>query len=292
MLKEGDGDMSEIVGNSFRKFYSKSKNTRNNNILKLSWKYLAWGLKKTIAIAIVLVLWEAMPRLGFIDPFLLPAFSDVLDKLIHLITSGDMNRHFLVSFNRSFIGFIIGVGIAIPLGIFMGWYSKLEEIVDPVLQACRSSSVLALYPVFLLLFGLGEVSKTAIIIWGTLWPALLNTITGVKNTDPVLIKAARSMGVSNFGLLYKVVIPGSLPYILMGLRLSASNSILILVAAEMIGANAGLGFMIFYMEERYAIPEMYAGIIMLSAIGVLVNYLLVSLEGRLTRWQEKTHDIE
>ncbi|HEY3424831.1 MAG TPA: ABC transporter permease [Negativicutes bacterium] len=282
--------MIENVVSSFRKVYSKTETTTNSKFLKSSGAWLLGGLEKTIAIAVVLVIWEALPRLGFIDPFLLPPFSDVLDKLIHLITSGEIVKHFSISFKRSFVGFIMGVGIAIPLGVFMGWYSKLEEIVDPLLQACRSSSVLALYPVFLLLFGLGEVSKTAIIIWGTVWPALLNTIAGVKYTDPVLIKAARSMGVSQFTLLYKVIVPASLPYILTGIRLSASNSILVLVAAEMIGANAGLGFMIFYMEERYAVPEMYAGIIILSLIGVLVNYLLVSIEKRVTGWKEKAND--
>ncbi len=282
--------MIENVVSSFRKVYSKTETTANSKLLKSSGAWLLGGLEKTIAIAVVLVIWEAMPRLGFIDPFLLPPFSDVLDKLIHLITSGEIVKHFAISFKRSFVGFIMGVGIAIPLGVFMGWYSKLEEIVDPLLQACRSSSVLALYPVFLLLFGLGEVSKTAIIIWGTVWPALLNTIAGAKYTDPVLIKAARSMGVSQFTLLYKVIVPASLPYILTGIRLSASNSILVLVAAEMIGANAGLGFMIFYMEERYAVPEMYAGIIILSLIGVLVNYLLVSIEKRVTGWKEKAND--
>jgi NitT/TauT family transport system permease protein len=282
--------MIENVVNSFRKVYRKTETTANSKVLKASGAYLLRFLEKTIAIAIVLVIWEAMPRLGFIDSFLLPPFSEVLDKLIHLIASGEIVKHFLISFKRSFVGFIVGVGIAVPLGIFMGWYSKLEEIVDPLLQACRSSSVLALYPIFLLLFGLGEVSKTAIIIWGTVWPALLNTIAGVKNTDPVLIKAARSMGVSPLILLYKVIVPAALPYILTGIRLSASNSILVLVAAEMIGANAGLGFMIFYMEERYAVPEMYAGIIMLSLIGVLVNYLLVSLEQRVIIWKEKVND--
>jgi NitT/TauT family transport system permease protein len=282
--------MIENVVNSFRKVYRKTETTANSKVLKASGAYLLRFLEKTIAIAIVLVIWEAMPRLGFIDSFLLPPFSEVLDKLIHLIASGEIVKHFLISFKRSFVGFIVGVGIAVPLGIFMGWYSKLEEIVDPLLQACRSSSVLALYPIFLLLFGLGEVSKTAIIIWGTVWPALLNTIAGVKNTDPVLIKAARSMGVSPLILLYKVIVPAALPYILTGIRLSASNSILVLVAAEMIGANAGLGFMIFYMEERYAVPEMYAGIIMLSLIGVLVNYLLVSLEQQVIIWKEKVND--
>ncbi|MEL7633207.1 ABC transporter permease [Sporomusa sphaeroides] len=244
-------------------------------------------LEKTMGIILVVLIWELTPRLELIDPFLLPPFSEVIHSLFNLVMTGEIFKHFSISITRSAAGFFIGIGIAIPLGIFMGWYSKLEEVVDPLVQACRNSSVLALYPVFLLLFGIGEVSKMAIIIWGTIWPSLLNTISGVKNTDPLLIKAARSMGVSKLTLLYKVIAPAALPSILTGVRLSAASSILVLVAAEMIGANAGLGFMIFYFEERYAVPEMYAGIITMSLFGVTVNYLLVALEKRLTGWKEK-----
>ncbi|QDR79286.1 ABC transporter permease [Sporomusa termitida] len=244
-------------------------------------------LERTLGIMIVVLVWELAPRLELVDSFLLPPFSEVIQSLFRIIASGEIFKHFSISISRSLTGFFIGIGIAIPLGIFMGWYSKLEEVVDPLVQACRNSSVLALYPVFLLFFGLGETSKMAIIIWGTIWPSLLNTISGVKNTDPLLIKAARSMGVSKLTLLYKVIAPSALPSILTGVRLSAASSILVLVAAEMIGANAGLGFMIFYFQERYAVPEMYAGIITMSLLGVTVNYLLVALEKRLTGWKEK-----
>lgn len=282
--------MIENILSGFRKLYPQESQEQSGTGISISLvlEKLLEAVEKIIAIGAVIVLWETAPRLELIDSFLLPPFSEVLTSLLQLITSGEIFKHFAVSFNRSFIGFFLGVGIAIPLGIFMGWYSKFEEVIDPLLQACRNSSVLALYPVFLLLFGLGESSKLAIIIWGTIWPALLNTIVGVKNTDRLLIKAARSMGVSSFTLLYKVILPAALPYILTGVRLSAANSILVLVAAEMIGANSGLGFMIFYFEERYAVAQMYAGILVLSLIGVTVNYLLVALERRLTsHWQEK-----
>lgn len=281
--------MIEHVLSNFRKANQKKMQAAPHRGLryKIPFGLLQTAVDKTFAIALVIVIWEAFPRLELIDSFLLPPFSEVIRSLLDLITTGEIFRHFSISISRSFTGFIIGVSIAIPLGILMGWYSKLEEVIDPLVQACRNSSVLALYPVFLLFFGLGEVSKMAIIIWGTVWPALLNTISGVKNTDPLLIKAARSMGVSKFTLLYKVIAPAALPSILTGVRLSAASSILVLVAAEMIGANAGLGFMIFYFEERYAVPEMYAGIIIMSLLGVVVNYLLVGLEKRLTGWKEK-----
>ncbi|HWR09136.1 ABC transporter permease [Sporomusa sp.] len=281
--------MIEHVINNFRRVYQNKQAAASKPgwLTNLSFAPVVNILEKTFGIVLVLLVWELAPRLELIDPFLLPPFSEVIQSLFRMVVSGEIFRHFSISISRSFTGFFVGIGIAIPLGIFMGWYSKLEEVVDPLVQACRNSSVLALYPVFLLFFGLGEASKMAIIIWGTIWPSLLNTISGVKNTDPLLIKAARSMGVSRLTLLYKVIAPAALPSILTGVRLSAASSILVLVAAEMIGANAGLGFMIFYFEERYAVPEMYAGIITMSLLGVTINYLLVALEKRLTGWKEK-----
>jgi NitT/TauT family transport system permease protein len=249
--------------------------------------WLVAALQRTIVILFIMIVWEVLPALGLIDQFLLPRFSIVLKSLIGLVLSGEMFKHIMTSFKRSGLGFLLAVAFSIPVGVFMGWYKRVERIIDPLLQACRNTSTLALYPVFILFFGLGEASKISIIIWGTVWPVLLNTITGVKNIDPLLIKAARSMGVSKLKLFSKVVLPMASPSILTGLRLSAATAILMLVAAEMLGADRGLGFMIFYNQERYAIPEMFAGIITISILGVLINFFLVKLEKRLTRWKEK-----
>lgn len=156
-----------------------------------------------------------------------------------------------------------------------------------MLQMCRNTSTLALYPVFILFFGLGEASKIAIIIRGTVWPILLNTITGVKSIDPLLIKAARSMGVCKLKLFSKVVLPMASPSILTGLRLSAATAILMLVAAEMLGSDRGLGYFIFRSEQIDQIAEMYAGLIALVVLGVAINYFLVGFEKKITRWKEE-----
>ncbi len=242
-----------------------------------------------VAIGAFLVVWEALPRLGLIDTFLLPPVSVVLKKLFSLAFSGDLNGHLMSSLRRSLSGFGLSIAIGIPLGVCMGWFKRFEKLVDPLLQVFRNTSILALFPVFILIFGLGEVSKVAIIFWGTIWPTLLNTISGVKSTDPLLVKSARSMGVSQIVLFWKVVIPAALPSILTGIRLSAANAVLILVAAEMLGANSGLGFFIFYSEQAYAIPEMYAGIVAISILGCMVNYTLIGFERRLTGWKERAN---
>ena len=244
-------------------------------------------LQKTYGILLFLAVWEALPRLGVVDTFLLPPFTVVIKTLVELVISGELQGHLLSSLRRSISGFGISIAIGIPLGVTMGWFKRFEQIVDPLLQIFRNTSILALFPVFILVFGLGELSKVAIIFWGTLWPTLLNTIAGVKNSDPLLIKSARSMGVGQLTLFRKVIIPAALPSILTGIRLSAANAILILVAAEMLGANSGLGFLIFYSEQAYAIPQMYAAIVAISGLGLLVNYSLIAFERRVTGWKER-----
>jgi NitT/TauT family transport system permease protein len=150
---------------------------------------------------------------------------------------------------------------------------------------------LALYPLFILLFGLGETSKVAIIFWGAVWPILLNTIEGVRGVEPLFVKTAYSMGASKRILFTRVILPATFPTIFTGIRLSASRSFFILVAAEMMGSSSGLGHLVFFSEANLRIAEMYCGILMLIILGVAINYILVTLEKRITRWKEEIVEI-
>ncbi|MCX7923555.1 MAG: ABC transporter permease [Clostridia bacterium] len=240
-----------------------------------------------LAVAIFLLIWEFIPKLGLADTTFLPPFSKVAAALWKLTVTGVLFKHLIISLQRAVLGFGLGLLISIPLGLLIGWFKGVERFVDPLLQTFRQTSALALFPVFILLFGIGEVSKVAIIFWSVQWPILLNTISGVKSVEPLLIKSARSMGASSFTLLLKVIVPGAFPSIFTGIRLSATYSILILIAAEMIGSNAGLGFLLYESEIKFEIPEMYAAIVTMSLLGLAVNYLLVAVGGRLTRWKEE-----
>jgi NitT/TauT family transport system permease protein len=157
--------------------------------------------------------------------------------------------------------------------------------VNPLLETLRNTAALALLPVFILLLGIGESSKIAVISYACSWPVLLNTISGVKNVDPLLIKSAQSLCLSPARLFRKVILPASLPSIFVGARLAGTSSILVLVAAEMIGAKAGLGYLIIYSQYSFVVPKMYAGIITVSAIGFMMNQTLVQLEKKFTAWK-------
>jgi NitT/TauT family transport system permease protein len=229
--------------------------------------------------------WEALPRLGIIDPLFLPTFSATLSTLIDLTLSGKMLLHIAASLQRAVIGFTLALLVAVPLGFLMGWYNKFERHTDLLVQGLRNTSTFALLPIFLLFLGLGEASKIAIIFYGASWQILMNTISGVKSVDPIYIKAAKSMGVSDRDLFRKIILPASIPSIVIGARLGAKIALMVVIAAEMIGAKSGLGFFIQNAQFNFMVPEMYAGILTLALLGLAVNYLLVWFEKKTTYWK-------
>ncbi|MDR3229897.1 MAG: ABC transporter permease [Synergistaceae bacterium] len=262
-----------------------SASAENGGAAKKAWRSVVAFLKRTLAIFIFFAVWEALPRSGIIDPFFLPPLSVVIRTIYGMVVDGELFTHLAASLKRTLTGFTLGFLVSVSLGLMIGWFRPMEKFLDPLLQAFRQTSALALFPVFILFFGIGETAKIAIIYWGVQWPILLNTTAGVKNVDPLLIKAARSMAASNLTIFFRVVLPASLPYIFTGARLSATTSILILIAAEMVGAKAGLGFLVFDAQQKFEIPRMYAGILLMSLLGFTANYLILSLERRYTSWK-------
>ncbi len=256
----------------------------NNRIAPLLEGLNTWSRGIPLVLAFF-ALWEALPRLGIIDTLFLPPFSTTVQTLFDLIVSGKLLLHVIVSFQRSAIGFGLAFLISVPFGFLMGWYNKFERYTDLLVQSLRNVSTFALLPIFLLLFGLGEPSKIAIIFYGASWQLLMNTISGVKSVDPIYIKAAKSMGASDWDLFRKVILPASIPSIAIGARLGAKISLMVVIAAEMIGAKSGLGFFIQNAQFNFMVPEMYAGILALAILGLVVNYLLVWVEKKTTYWK-------
>jgi len=247
---------------------------------------------RTFAFIVFFGLWELAPRLEWIDPVFFPPFSVICVNFWKLLISGTLPVNLLVSLRRALTGFVLGVAFAIPMGLFIGWFKRFERVVNPLLETLRQTSAIALYPVLVVIFGLGETSKIALVFWGTVWPMLLNSISGVRNADPVLIKAARAMGANQATIFAKVILPGAAPYLLTGLRLSATASILILVAAEMMGASKGLGYMLYDSQMRLLIPQMYVAIVTMAILGVTVNTALGFLEKHILAWKEQVRQEE
>lgn len=250
-----------------------------------NFKKIGARLHGLLLVVAFFAVWEALPRLGIVDPIFLPTFSKTVETLIDLAVSGKLFVHIGASLQRSLIGFGLAVLFAVPLGFLMGWYNNFEKYTDLFVQSLRNTSTFALLPIFLLFLGLGESSKIAIVFYGATWHLLINTITGVKNVDPIYIKAAKSMGVSDKDLFLKIILPASTPSIVAGARLGAKTALLVVIAAEMIGAKSGLGFFVQNAQFNFMIPEMFAGILTLSILGLTLNYILVWVEKKATYWK-------
>ncbi|WP_405437802.1 ABC transporter permease [Streptomyces avidinii] len=248
-------------------------------------RWLRAAAVRSAALVALLALWETAPRLGLVDATFLPPVSEVATAWWELLGNGQLGQHTRASLARSFGGFGIAVAIAVPLGLLIGWYRPVAALLGPLLEVFRNTAALALLPVFVLLLGIGETSKVSIVVYACVWPVLLNTISAVGNADPTLVRLARSMDLSTPRLFQKVILPSSVPAVFTGIRLAGAVSILVLVAAEMIGAKAGLGYLINASQYNFAIPQMYAGIITISAVGVAFNQLLVTIERRLSTWR-------
>ena len=229
--------------------------------------------------------WEAAPRLGLVDPIIIPPLSADLKAIAAMVQTGAIFNHLAASLGRASLGFVLSLLVGVTLGILIGWNARIKDTLNPLLTIFAQTSPIALFPFFIVVFGVGEVSKVGIIFWGCVWPILLNTISGVGHVDPLLVKAARTMGASNWQMIRRVVFPASLPEIFPGIKISASYAILMLCAAEMLGAKAGLGYLVSYSQHVFQNANMYAAILLIAALGVLVNYLLLKAERHVCRYR-------
>jgi NitT/TauT family transport system permease protein len=241
--------------------------------------------RRSLLVLALLALWEAVPRLGLADPTFLPPFSDVIAAGWQLAQTGELYDDVAASLLRALSGFLISVVLIVPLGLVVGWYARLGDLLNQFIEVCRNTAPLALLPVFILLLGVGELSKVTMVVYSCAWPLLLNTIAAVKQVDPLLIKSARTMGANPQQLFRKVILPAALPTIFVGIRLASASAMLVLVASEMVGAKAGLGYLIIYSQYSFLIPQMYFGILGITVIGLAFNAVLEALEGRLMRWK-------
>lgn len=253
------------------------------------------GTLKTITLGVPAIfafclLWEIAPRAGWINAYFFPPLSQVLGVLWEMMQSGQLFEHIGISMQRALVGFFLAVIVAVPLGLLMGRYPLFEKTSDFLVQTLRNTSQFALLPVFILLLGIGEASKIAITFYAAVFFLLINTIVGVKSVDPLLIKAARSMGTSDWDLFKKVIFPSAIPSIVAGARLGIKTSLFSVIAAEMLAAQSGIGYLIQNSSLMLETDRMYAGILTLTIIGLILNYLLVAGERRATRWRSLSDD--
>lgn len=241
----------------------------------------------SLSIILFLAFWEIASRTGLVTSVVIPPPTLILLAMIKSAGSGELFTHMWVSLGRAGLGYLLALVVGIPTGFLLGTFFKtFEKALLPFLRMLEKLNPFALFPIFMIIFGIGNLEKVAVIFWVAQWPLIFNTISGTKGIDPNMIKAARSMGANRRVLFFKVILPATVPSIFTGIKISAQISFFMLIASEMVGSTKGLGW--YYLSANYAfqIPLMYGIILFISVLGVIINVLFTKLERHFLVWKE------
>jgi len=246
-----------------------------------------YRLLRVAALVGIVVIWEALSRSGWVSALFLPSPLGVLAEGVDMTRSGELAVHVAASLKRLVTGFVVGGAAGIVVGIAVGFFSVAEALGTPVIAATFPIPKIALLPLLILWLGIGETSKIAVIALGVFFPLALNTYAGVRQADPLLIRAAVSFGAGRWSVIRKVVLPASLPMFFARLKLGAGTALLLLVAAEMIAVESGIGFLVLHAANLMATTKLMVGIVLLSLLGILSHWALTGLERLLIPWRER-----
>jgi NitT/TauT family transport system permease protein len=250
--------------------------------------------------ALLLGLWHALSQTGYFRPEILPSPWAVMQRWaaylapqealapgydwLAWLNSSEMLSDATSSLYRVLAGFAIGAGLALPLGILMGADKRIYALFDPLVQFLRPIPPIAYIPLSILWFGLGNPPALFLISIGAFFPVLLNTIAGVRQVDSIYIRAARNLGAGSFTLFRRVILPAATPYILAGARIGIGTAFIVVIVAEMIAVNSGLGYRILEAREYLWSDKVIAGMITIGIIGLGLDLLMMRLSNYLLRW--------
>ena len=237
------------------------------------------------SILCLLAIWELVCLSGVVSSLFLPAPSAIINALLEMIADGEIGVSLAASLYRILAGFFVGSLIGLAVGLVTGTSALMDKIGTPIVNAIYPIPKIALLPLFILWLGIGELSKVTIIALGVFFPVAMNTYSGVKNVDTLLLKVAASFNASWWMTMKSVVLPNALPMIFAGLRLAAGTSLLLLVAAEMIAAQVGIGALILHYGDLMITDKLMAGVIVLSLLGLVFNLILQFVERKAIPWK-------
>ncbi|WP_157001881.1 ABC transporter permease [Agromyces laixinhei] len=230
-----------------------------------------------------ILIWWALSAAGL----RLPSPVEVAVRAWELLLDGTLLSDTAASLGRVLTGFALGTLVAIPVGFLMGWYAWARGIIEPWIQFFRTIPPLAIIPLAIVLLGIGEEPKILVIFLAAFFACVISTFQGVVNIDRTLINAARVLGTKDAGIFTRVVVPASVPFILVGMRVGLGAAWATLVAAELIAAQAGLGYRMQQAQIYYDLPTIFVGLIVIGILGLLMDRVLLFAEKKLTGWQER-----
>jgi NitT/TauT family transport system permease protein len=249
---------------------------------------------------LLLILWEAGSRFGLFSEVLLPSPTAVAIKwwsyllpmqpqeagqsYLAWLFSGELLHDAYSSLYRVIAGFLIGAGLALPLGLLMGASPRIYELFNPLMQILRPIPPIAYIPLAILWFGLGNPPSFFLIAIGAFFPVLMNTIAGVRQVDGIYLRAARNLGVNQWTMFTRVILPAATPYILAGVRIGIGTAFIVVIVSEMIAVNDGLGFRILEAREFMWSDKIIAGMITIGLLGLFIDTAVSRLNNHLLRW--------
>ena len=240
-----------------------------------------------VLVLAILLIWQFSTVRGVIDTPSLPPVSTILSTWGELLISGELLGHLGASLVRAFTGYAIAAVLGIALGLMMGYARTAYNLFEPLTELLRPIPSPAYIPLAILFLGLGEQMKIFVVAFSCLFPVLLNTFGAIRSVDPVLINTGKTFGTSRRQLVTTILLPSALPGILTGLRVALGISLILVVIAEMVASNNGIGYFILNSQRLFEIPQMFAGIFTLAVVGYALNQLFVLTEHFLLRWQPK-----
>lgn len=236
-----------------------------------------------------LLLWQLFAAGGVLDPFFFPPPSKLIYGLRLLLSRGypegtDLLAHISASLSRVCIGFSISAVLGILFGLAIGWFPKLEAMASPVITLCRGIPAIALVPLAITWFGIGETAKIFVVAYGCFWIMITSTIAGVRYVDPVLVRVAQSLDTRGWRLFFGVILPAALPRIFAGLRIGLGFAYMVLLAAEMVATVKGLGALIEDARRFFRTDITLDGMLLIGILGALMSWTMARIERRLLRW--------
>ena len=241
-------------------------------------------LRSAIVPLVVLAVWEALSRAGILNPMILPSPTAVLRRWIDYARSGELPADAASSLYRVLMGFAIGTVLALPIGLARGASRAAYTYLNGLIQVLRPIPPIAFVPLAILWFGLGNPPAFFLISLGAFFPVLMNTIAGVRSVDAIYIRAARNLGASRRAMFFRVMIPAAMPHILTGIRVGFGVAFIVVIVAEMIAVNNGLGYRILEAREYFWSDKIIAGMITIGILGLCIDAVLARISDYLLRW--------
>ena len=247
-----------------------------------------YSLISWLTLAVIFILWVLVTAGGWVSAFVLPSPATLWSEFSSLAAKGyagkTLSEHILASLFRTFTGLGLGIAFGVPIGLLMGSSKTVNAVLGPIFSFLRPIPPIAFIPLMILYFGIGEFSKVALIFLAALYYVVLNTSAGVRTVPQDLIRAGLNLGLTRARLFAKVIFWAALPHIMTGIKTAMAISWAIVVAAEMIAAQAGLGFMVMDATTFFRVPNVYIGIIIIGLIGVALEAVTMALDRKLLHW--------